>query len=41
MTLVDSHCHLDDPQFDADREGAIARARLAGLITQALHEGDA
>ncbi|MEO8661801.1 MAG: TatD family hydrolase [Bryobacteraceae bacterium] len=31
MTLVDSHCHWDDKQFDADREAAIDRARAAGV----------
>lgn len=31
MRLVDSHCHLDDAQFDADREEVIHRAREAGL----------
>jgi TatD DNase family protein len=31
--LVDSHCHLDDEQFDADREEAIQRARAAGVAT--------
>ncbi len=29
--LVDSHCHLDDAQFDADREEVIERARAQGL----------
>ncbi|HEX7361532.1 MAG TPA: TatD family hydrolase [Bryobacteraceae bacterium] len=31
MILADSHCHLDDSQFDADREEAIERARAAGV----------
>ena len=29
--LLDSHAHLDDPGFDADREAVIERARAAGL----------
>ena len=29
--LVDSHCHLADPAFDADREAVIARASQAGI----------
>ena len=32
MRLVDSHAHLDFPQFDADRETVIERAREAGLV---------
>lgn len=31
MRLVDSHCHLDDPRFDADRDEVLARAWAAGL----------
>jgi TatD DNase family protein len=31
--LVDSHCHLDFPDFAAEREAIIARARAAGVET--------
>lgn len=29
--LVDSHCHLQFPDFDGDREGVLQRARRAGV----------
>lgn len=29
--LIDSHCHLDFPDFEGEREDVIARARAAGI----------
>jgi TatD DNase family protein len=41
VRLVDSHCHLDDRQFDEDRDATIARARAAGVeIMLAIGTGD-
>ena len=31
MRLVDSHCHLNDEQFDRDRDETVARALAAGI----------
>jgi TatD DNase family protein len=33
LQLIDTHCHLDLPEFDKDRESVIDRAREAGLIS--------
>jgi TatD DNase family protein len=32
MQLFDTHCHLDEPAFDGDRDDVLARARAAGLV---------
>lgn len=34
--LIDSHCHLDAGEFDADRASVHARARAAGVMIQVL-----
>ncbi|MBI3932835.1 MAG: TatD family hydrolase [Acidobacteria bacterium] len=39
LTLVDSHCHIDMPQFDADRDAVLARAREAGVVDMLLVGG--
>jgi TatD DNase family protein len=33
VELIDSHAHIDGPQFDADREAMLERARAAGIVT--------
>ncbi len=33
MHLIDSHAHIDFPQFDADRDAMLARAQAAGVTT--------
>lgn len=32
-TLIDTHCHIQTEEFDADREAVLARARGAGVET--------
>jgi TatD DNase family protein len=33
---IDSHCHLDAPEFEGDRDAVIARARDAGVAMQVI-----
>lgn len=40
--MIDTHCHLDAPAFDADREAVLVRARAAGvtdLVVPAVDPG--
>jgi TatD DNase family protein len=39
FVVADSHTHIDMPQFDADREQAVARARAAGVETMLIVGG--
>jgi len=36
MPWIDSHCHLDAPEFDADRDAVVQRARAAGVALLVL-----
>ena len=39
--MIDSHCHLDDPRFNPDREAVLQRARHAGLtLALTIGSGD-
>jgi len=33
IQLIDSHCHIDGPEYDSDREAVISRAYDAGVIS--------
>ena len=39
LILADSHCHIDMPQFDADRDAVLQRARDAGVVDMLLIGG--
>jgi TatD DNase family protein len=39
FATADSHCHIDMPQFDADRAEVLARARAAGVEAMLLVGG--
>ena len=32
MIVIDSHCHIDGEQFDADRDEVVGRAKEAGVV---------
>ena len=42
MQFIDTHCHLDDSQFDVDRDAVIQRAMQAGIevfVVPSVEEG--
>jgi TatD DNase family protein len=41
MELVDTHCHFDVAEFDADREAVLARSRRAGVTRMLVPAVDA
>lgn len=36
LELIDTHCHLDVAEFDADRAQVLTRARAAGVVQQVI-----